>query len=259
MNCNNAILTKLSRGKGFFISDALLVEEYQQIKSIVYDSIKKSYSLGMDYPDEEVPYIFRQYQKDYTMLNRSVFQRTLCKESCRKLSAIKTIRRACTDLSCEPADVHSLGYPSFTWRYTRPSQPHDIRSAHRDVWFRTVNKEPKIIRSDLPSTLQTIKFWLAVNVVRDKSGLMIAPYSQHRISTNEYTIQKVDNILKPVISDKLKESIKLQLAPLENSQFILFGEDLIHAGAPNQSNQARISLEFAMAHTGYAAKEYTQY
>ena len=252
----NSLINELHSGKGFWISDPIDHLEFTEIKTVVYNSIRDVFSLGIDYPDSKIPYLFQDF-KNSVDLQRSVFERTISHSNAKKISSLKFINTVCSKLFSVPADVHSLGYPSFTWRYTRPNQPHDIRSAHRDAWFRLVNKEKKMIRDDLPSTLQTTKVWIAINVVESKSGLMVMPNSQHQIFDSEYTIHDVDNIVKPVISREFSERVSLELAPLLNSHFIVFGEDLVHAGAPNLSTQARISLEFAVAHEEYVAQRYT--
>ena len=128
---------------------------------------------------------------------------------------------------------------------------------HRDSWFRLNNKESKIIDDKKNTHIQTVKIWIALNVVLGKSGLLIAPHSQ-KSSKPGFSVVKSDGYLKPLINSH-EEIPKMDIANTPSGSYIIFGEDLIHGGAPNTSDECRISLEIPLGPKNYKARPYSRY
>ena len=70
-----------------------------------------------------------------------------------------------------------------------PGMISDYRGIHKDKWFRSALREtdhpncipsPRIIDNQLPSQIQIIKVWIALNVTPGLSGLIVCPESQER-------------------------------------------------------------------------------
>ena len=175
-------------------------------------------------------------------LDLSVFNRTLCSSSSKELAAEDFIQYLSRQLGMKVTDSYGLGYPTFTWRITRPGRSEDFRDIHRDCWFRLINGEAKIIDGSRPGCLQTCKAWLSLHTVKEKSGLLVSPYSHKRADLSYDAIGR-DGIMKPLIKRQKLSDIPLICEASSPNEVILFGEDLIHGGAPNISNACRISLE----------------
>ena len=183
--------------------------------------------------------------------NLNVFDRTLNKEYSEQLACLPELTELGDYFDYKIVDSYHNGYPAFTWRITRPNAPGDFRPIHKDAWFRYAYKSENIINSDLPPQLQTVKVWIAMAVTCGKSGLLVVPESQKNIDYPRFQIKEVDNLTKPVINEKQLNSILPILAPITNNSLIIFGEQLIHGGAPNKSDQCRISLEFTLGPKNY--------
>ena len=173
----------------------------------IWDYVRISFSnnFGLNYlPDNEEIINFHNLESNLDKnLNLSVLDRTLNKKVSEVLSKQEWLQKICKLLDLVPADVHSIGHSTFTWRFTRPQSDSDYRPLHRDSWFRTINKEPKIIDKKKDPLIQTVKIWIALNVVPGKSGLLVAPHSQ-KSKIPGYSVIEKDGYLKPLInSDEL--------------------------------------------------------
>tara|TARA_Y100000589_G_scaffold252775_1_gene241406 strand:+ start:351 stop:1199 length:849 start_codon:yes stop_codon:yes gene_type:complete len=257
---NIKLLKELSSGKGFSIgkiddND----DEIQQIWNYVLNGFNKCFNLK-EQTKEDILYAHNKKELDKKFPTLSVFDRCFSKEESLKMCKSVWIRKLIEQLDMYPSEQHNLGYPSFTWRLVRPQDSNAIRNFHRDKWFRQSHKVlkkhsknspiggPIIIDEALPSQLQTIKIWLAINVEVGKSGLLIAPYSQLNTKPGFRVIEK-DNMLKPMVNLKELEEIEMNFINAEtpNNHFVIFGEDLMHGGALTNSKTCRISLEFTLA------------
>ena len=251
------LISELTVGPGFSIFPQISNNELDEIWEYVRISFSKNF--GLNYlPEKEQIINFHKFESNLDQnLKLSVLDRTLNKEVSEILSKQEWLLRICELIDLLPADVHSIGHSTFTWRFTRPQVNSDFRPLHRDSWFRTINKEPKILDNKKNSMIQTVKIWLALNVVPGKSGLLVAPHSQ-KSKTPGYSVIESDGYLKPLINSE--EGIpKYEYADTPSGSFIIFGEDLIHGGAPNTSNECRLSIEIPLAPSEYKAFPYFKY
>ena len=256
-NQNFQLLSELIDGQGFSIFPSVPKYELDVIWKYVKISFAENFSLNYLPSKEEIINFHKIEMNSPKNLNLSVLDRTLNKEFSEVLSNQEWLKKICLLLDLMPADVHSIGHSTFTWRFTRPQASSDFRPLHRDSWFRTINQEPKIIDKTKNSLIQTVKIWIALNVVPGKSGLLVAPHSQ-KSKTPGYSVVESDGYLKPLInSEEVTPNYKYADTP--SGSFIVFGEDLLHGGAPNDSNECRLSLEIPLAPLGYKAMPYFKY
>lgn len=185
----------------------------------------------------------------------SVFDRTLERTHANKMLIQPWISRICNELKMFPYDAYNLGYPSFTWRVVRSGSINDLRDVHRDQWFRLAFKEcddnrlvsgGRIIDRSLPETIQTVKVWLAVNVVPGEAGLLVAGGSQMREKPG-FRVTDRDGFKKPLVINEEVDRKAFELAYTKSGDCVVFGERLMHGGAPTLSKTSRVSLEFALA------------
>ena len=182
----------------------------------------------------------------------SVFDRTLDSQSAFTILDLPFISTISSLTGMYPIDAYNLGYPSFTWRLVRPSSSNDIRGLHRDHWFRLAARNTqswggeRIIDPLLPSQIQTIKVWLSISCVSGSSGLLVSPSSQLSEKPGFSTVDK-DCMVKPIVNEKDLSIEDFVYANTPPGTFVLFGEDLMHGGAPTMTHQSRVSLEFTLA------------
>lgn len=246
----NNIFKELVSGPGYLVCDDIASNDCGDISILVAEAYAKLFSIPVPTLDDfPLLYNSNSYQ------NLNVFQRTLDINQTTKILSQQWITNLCASMNLEPVDTYNFGWPALTWRYVPPFNESVIRGAHRDVWFRLVNGESKVINETLPLPCQTIKIWVALNITKGKSGLLVCPNSQKSAYEDEYIVSQADNILKPIVSNPVIND-DLRLLDMSSGQYVIFGENLIHAGAPNKSQSARISLEFTLAAKGYCPKPY---
>ena len=247
-------LKKLESGQGFEI---LKIDNLEEIE-IIWEQVLKGFSkcFKLKNPSkEDMINIHKKKNMENIFSNLSVFKRTLDKYSAAEIMKSKWLKTLTTKINMYPSDPYRLGYPCFTWRLVRPGTKNDFRNVHRDQWFRIALKGskhpncipgPKIIDSELPPQLQTIKVWLALNVEPGKSGLLVSPESQTKEKPG-FKIIKKDNLVKPLVNESELVDIKFIHASTKPGSFVLFGEQLMHGGAPTRTETSRISLEFELS------------
>ena len=243
---NHELYKELTTGQGFIANQISVPGEFDEVRSLVVQSFERSFDLSnASLETMRQSHLETSHQDRFATL--SVFDRTLDANSAYKLLTHNWIKQVCQELEMFPLDAQASGYPTFIWRLTRPDQHTDFRPLHRDAWFRYVIGEPRIIDEMLPIQVQTVKLWLAIDVVPGMSGLFVCPKSQHNTNIPGYTKQIRDDLIKPLINSQQLNNVNPDYLNSPPGTFCLFGEQLVHGGAPNKSKTCRISLEVAFA------------
>jgi hypothetical protein len=243
----------LTYGSGYEIRSDITNGDLEVIRRCVMEQYQIMCNTSVDSFCE-----FRRAFLNSSHKQLSVFERTLPRRSCHSILRQKWVREFCREINFLPLDTYGLGWPALTWRYVAPSSSAEIRGAHRDSWFRLANGEKKLICEHIPLACQTIKVWIALAVETGKSGLLAASGTNKCVFPGEYNIAIVDGIKKPVISmPSLNDGLELLM--IKEGQYVIFGENLVHAGAQTKSDTARISLEFTLAPKNYTPLPYTCY
>ena len=250
------ILNSLIDGNGYFIIDSIPKESIDLVWKFVLQSFGNFFSIECPTVDAMIG-IHHSNKYDDAFASLSVYKRTLDASISHELACMPWLSTLCRLLNMYPSDQYNLGYPSFTWRLVRPNTSADFRSIHKDAWFRVALNEcshehtlggPLIIDHSLPLQLQTLKVWMALEVEPGSSGLLISPGSQLRRGPSFKIVDK-DNLKKPEIDvcDDLETDFPLHHANTQPGSCILFGDQLLHGGAPTKSNRSRVSVEFTLA------------
>ena len=249
-----AIFDNLERGRGF----SVLSIDSQEEMEVMWDAVIESfgYCFNLKKPSKEImKNIHKEKNLQNDFANLSVFKRTLKKDAAFSILNLRWIKKLTDELKMYPSDPYKLGYPCFTWRLVRPKATSDYRNVHKDQWFRIALKGtkhpncipgPKIIDKNLPSQLQTIKVWLALNVKPGLSGLMVSPESQ-KDDFPSFSLVKKDGLEKPLVNEKEANKIKFENVLTNSGDYVLFGEQLMHGGAPTNTSDCRISMEFELS------------
>ncbi len=249
------ILDSLIDGNGYFIINSIPKESTDLVWKFVLQSFGDFFSIECPTIDSMAG-IHKTHIYDDLFASLSVYKRTLHASQSHELARMPWLTSLCDLLNMYPSDQYNLGYPSFTWRLVRPDSSSDFRSIHKDAWFRVALNEclhentlggPLMIDHSMPLQLQTLKVWMALEVEPGSSGLLISPGSQLR-SGPSFKIVDKDNLKKPEIDgDDCEIDFQLQHANTQPGSCILFGDQLLHGGAPTKSNRSRVSVEFTLA------------
>ena len=243
-------LQELNTGKGYTIGgcDATSLD---LIWDLVLESFSGIFSIASPDRNDMINIHNNPRYKD-CFPSLSVYDRTLSKEASKKIIQSDFVQELQCLLPYSPAADNGFTWPSFTWRLVRPAQSSDFRALHRDRWFRvglfglSETGGPLKIAAETPFNIQTIKVWLALNVVPGKSGLLVSPSSQ-LFDEPSFKLHHIDNMIKPIIIESESNVLPLIHADTCNGQYVLFGENLVHGGALTETPTSRVSLEFTLA------------
>jgi hypothetical protein len=166
-----------------------------------------------------------------------LFTRAEVDQLMKELSVFAYLRNAFGPY--EVADIEHLGHAEIYWRLVRPNHPDDVAGAHADSWFYTVTNE-------MPAAEQRriVKVWFPVFSEPGLSGLSVAADS-HKLNL-AYTGEMRHGRMKPLMTDPRAGQIELTPLPLSPGQCVAFHVDLLHRGIGHQSDQTRVSIEFAI-------------
>ena len=240
-------IDSLTAGNGFYIC-SVPSEIVEACKNEICTEFSRLVGVAPKIGFEDLIHIHRQFSSSNPFPSLSVFDRTFGEPFSRYLSKSTWVNEIAKALGYDLVDNHGDGFATFTWRITRPNSPSDFGPLHRDFWFRQAMQDTDVLDPSKHFSIQTVKVWMAINVIYPSSGLLIKKDSHKDLSSPKYTMRKVNELVKPVLDEEVKDA---ELAPVTNGECIIFGEQLIHGGAPNTSNQCRLSVEFAYAPKNY--------
>lgn len=137
------------------------------------------------------------------------------------------------------SDEENFGWENFSWRLARP-QKEDYGSIHTDKWFSDLGYYGK--NTDL--TLEPIKVWIPIFVTPGKNGLLVVPGS-HTNKNWKWHIETKQGREKPVLDEDLND-LNVCLLKTNPGQAVIFHDELLHGGAPNEAMHTRVSMEFTI-------------
>jgi len=175
----------------------------------------------------------------------TVEKRTLRKKDANRILCTDWIQDLSRLLEKDIVDTYDNGYATFTWRITRPCEASDFRPIHKDVWFRLAAGGKEIFDDTQSKHLQRISAWIPLNTIKGKSGLYVVPESQLSDHQKFSKIHDGDHI-KPKINQKYLVDSDPKYAVTPEGTIALWGQNFLHGGAPNISNECRISVEFTL-------------
>jgi hypothetical protein len=127
------------------------------------------------------------------------------------------------------------GWEEAYWRIVRPGDS-DIGDFHADSWFW------KMGHGQIESAYRRIKIWVAIETIPGKSGLRVLPGSHQNSDWRYHGEIDHTGIKKPVFDEDI-DTLNIFNVSTNPGDFIVFHDDLIHAGMPNKSDSTRVSLE----------------
>ena len=127
------------------------------------------------------------------------------------------------------------GWEEVYWRIVRPGTS-DLGDLHADKWFWDLG------HGEIPENTRRIKIWIAIDTVPGKSGLRLIPGSHLKKDWKYHGEVDHTGKAKPKF-DENPESLDIVNVSTTKGQYIVFHDELIHAGMPNLADKTRISLE----------------
>ena len=237
----------LSDGEGFKVINLADISTgaLDRLWGYVLDGFSEQFSIENPSPSDMInSHLVNGYNNIFP--NLSVLHRTLKSSVVDRILKEDWLRMLCAHLEMFPVDTYGLGYPSFTWRLTRPQSDSDYRPLHKDSWFRMALGHPEIIDPRQPKNLQIIRVWISLFSVPFKSGLLISPNSQ-KSEKPGFSIIEADGTLKPLVNEEDLSDFKLIHANTNPGSCVVFSEKLLHGGAPTLTENCRVSMEFSLA------------
>jgi len=126
--------------------------------------------------------------------------------------------------------------PEFCIRLVRPNTASDNSFPHCDCWYDSLMKSNY-------GTGNSMKFWIPIIYEPGINGLQFYPEAPDNL---EYEIRERNGQLKPTMKCDVKILGKPVMPSPQNGQAILFGDNILHVGAPNTSNKTRVSMEILL-------------
>jgi hypothetical protein len=127
------------------------------------------------------------------------------------------------------------GWQEMYWRVVRPGSG-DIGDFHADRWFWDLG------HGIIPAGMRRIKIWIAIETSPGKSGLRVIPGSHLRTDWKYHGETDHTGVSKPKFDEDI-ESLDVLNLSTKPGDFIVFHDELIHSGMPNQSDTTRFSIE----------------
>ncbi|WP_448249263.1 phytanoyl-CoA dioxygenase family protein [Thalassotalea agariperforans] len=237
---NNHLMEFLNGKQGYFVS-GMSSEELNTIKSL----IEKQYSAR----------ILNEYKKHsfeldilpmnrYHLISESIEHKKLWPKSARILgpNAFETVTQLPFFQALKQqlnikavATEEGCGWQEMYWRIVRPGGS-DIGDFHADRWFWDLG------HGEMPEGMRRLKIWLAIDVVKGKSGLCVIPGSHLKHDWQYHGEVDHTGIAKPKFDEDISQ-LDILNVPMQSGDFIVFHDDLIHRGMVNHSDQTRVSLE----------------
>jgi len=138
------------------------------------------------------------------------------------------------------SDEEGYGQSEIYWRIVRPGRDCDIGPLHCDSWFWEANKW--VIPSEYR---RRFKMWLPLETAIGRNGLLVMPKS-HRQKSYKYMISTDGKgKARPKIVDGPGRD-KLFLLDVPVGSAVVFDDNLLHGGAPNDSDKIRVSVELTV-------------
>lgn len=127
------------------------------------------------------------------------------------------------------------GWQEMYWRVVRPGSK-DVGDFHADKWFWDFG------HGKISPGMRRLKIWIAIETLPGKSGLRVIPNSHLRTDWKYHGEKDHTGVTKPKFDEDI-DLLDIVNLPTKPGEFIVFHDELIHSGMPNQSDLTRFSIE----------------
>tara|TARA_R110001583_G_scaffold131271_1_gene282996 strand:- start:8986 stop:9729 length:744 start_codon:yes stop_codon:yes gene_type:complete len=236
----SSVLSEVDGEKGFFVG-SMITEDINVLRNLVREQyLCRILTLCPLYSKQLFECSMNQYHK----FSKRIDHKELWPKRARILgpSSLNTFKglRFFKDLEkelniSEITGEEQSGWQEVYWRIVRPGNA-DIGNFHADRWFWDMG------HGDIKQGCRRLKIWIALETVIGKSGLRVLPGSHKKQNWKYHGQNDHTGVTKPVFNEDLSQ-LHIYDVPTKPGDFIVFHDDLVHAGMPNQSDLTRVSLE----------------
>jgi predicted O-methyltransferase YrrM len=243
---NSPILQEIYGDDGFFIADILDAHGLHQLRTIVNDKFHSV--IKLKYPDLYQEFEGLSIDQYHTRSNLIDHANTWRK-------AMRTFDRKLVDRFLElpwkarlaeivgPFELLGLeeaGLPDIYMRLVRPNEPKDIGPMHADQWFTDLGNH------QIDPKLTLAKVWIPIYSDPVNDGLTGVPGSHLRRDELHYDSELRDGYVKPVLPERVLNSINPIRLMAKPGQAVSFTYDFLHGGSVNAGTDTRVSLELTL-------------
>lgn len=241
--CNfsqSKILSSVDGDNGYYLG-RLSNEELFEIKALIKEQylarilcLEPSFSQSLNNVEMSQYHLVYQGENHRTLWPKSA--RILGPKAAASIKAMPFFRELERQLgSIDISGEDGSGWEEIYWRIVRPGTS-DVGDFHADKWFWDFG------HGTVDAGKRRIKIWMAIDTVPGKSGLRIIKNSH--LKKDWLFHGEVDHTgkQKPKFDEPF-ENLNIENLETIAGDFVVFHDELIHAGMPNLSDQTRISLE----------------
>ena len=221
--------------KGFYIGQ-LSKYDYNLFKNCVYKHfdtlIKKKVKLTKITINNYLNFVNKiNHDKIFIIKNRMLPEK-YCKKIIKQSDMFKKFKNLFSKIQL------AGGKMPMIWRLVRPYPYKDIGSFHKDKWYWDLG-HGKINEK----RFSRIKIWISITNFEKKLGLKYVESSVQK--DYQYKSEIRHGILKPIFDErKIRSPIRSFVGT--TGTFIIFNDELLHAGEVLKGNKCRVSLEFTL-------------
>ena len=174
-----------------------------------------------------------KHEKIFTKKNRLLGKRD-CQKIINKTKLFQNIKSIFGKIFI--TDEEKIGHSNIYWRCVRPKPYNDVGPFHKDKWFWDLGC------GKINKNYQRVKIWISILSDNKKLGFRFVRGSAAK--NFEFDSEFRDHIVKPIFDDKRLKKEKIESVRGKNGSFIIFNDELLHAGEVINSKKCRLSLEF---------------
>lgn len=239
-NNNANSLISIDKEKGF-VTGSMSTSDLEQLKCLVYEQYINR--LNAQVP-KQVAKFHQKNMNEYHELSSLIDHQSMWPKNARilgpnavtKFKSLQFIKDLYKKFNIQAiTSEDGSGWEEVYWRIVRPGNT-DIGDMHADKWFWDLGHG--VIDKDF----RRIKIWIALEVVPQKSGLKVIPYSQLSDDYQFYGEKDHTGKIKPKLAQSIPQADILNVST-NPGDFILFHDELLHGGMSNISSKTRVSLE----------------
>jgi len=235
----NKISDVFNKKKGFCYG-VLDAEDYKLTLELIDKHFKKLIKKSNSKHENKIN--LKNYHTAFKKVNHSAIftkrNRLLGKKDCEKIinntKLFQNLRSIFGKIFL--TDEEEIGYSNIYWRCVRPKPYNDVGPFHKDKWFWDLGC------GKISKKYQRVKIWISILSDHKKLGFR---FVRNSVAKNyKFTSEFRHHIVKPIFDDKNLKKKDIQSFSGKKGSFIVFNDELLHAGEVVDSKKCRFSLEF---------------
>jgi hypothetical protein len=228
-------------GEPGYVVGQMPSDDFAVLQSLIFDSyLSRILSL---YPELSCQF-YTAGMKNYHLITDKVNHRVLWPKRARilgpaaveSIKLLKFFKRLTKELNIQGiTGEDGSGWQEMYWRVVRPGND-DIGDFHADKWFWDLG------HGEIAPGMRRLKIWIAIETQPGRSGLRVIPSSHLRSDWKYHGETDGSSVTKPKFDEDIN-TLDIMNLSTKPGDFIVFHDELLHCGMPNQSDSTRFSIE----------------